>query len=462
MPEAKKDFYIREWGHVVCAEKDPSQVSADEIHISKAAWQELAKYADETDKNKRYLDYHKSNVLRIKNFVGVISAKDGTQIEILPKTSEEELDKNQLEESRDLIWRMLNVVQKLNWIETTDAKLKTRKQPLYESLIQRFLLTVRHIVRRGIRFDYHRVKAHEPFLKGQLQTAKQFNEPPHKQHLFHIEYDEYSANRAENRLIHSALIQALKWAKTNANKKLARELLLFFDCVPESQNIDHDLKKFRSAKQDRSMYYYQNTLPWLQLILNKQNPFALKDKNAGISFLFPMEVLFEKYVAKILAKRLPKEFQLTEQKPMKYLAASGDKKVFQMKPDIVISKGNNPIAILDTKWKLIDENKTYENDKIDEKKGISQSDMYQLFAYGKKYDVQKLALIYPQWSGFKKSFKFEFDENLHLRIVPFSLDNEVKMIDFMPKLPIKLVRCKCCWWLCRGGYAVRGFAGTFA
>jgi len=35
------------------------------------------------------------------------------------------------------------------------------------------------------------------------------------------------------------------------------------------------------------------------------------------------------------------------------------------------------IFILDTKWKILDEN--------DKNKGVSQADMYQMFAYSKKY-----------------------------------------------------------------------------
>ena len=66
-----------------------------------------------------------------------------------------------------------------------------------------------------------------------------------------------------------------------------------------------------------------------------------------------------------------------------YLNGSVSK--FQLKPDIVI---NNGIIIADTKWKILSEDKTHQ--------GVSQSDMYQLYAYGTKYkNCKDLFLIYP-------------------------------------------------------------------
>ncbi|SMN02004.1 hypothetical protein SPONL_362 [uncultured Candidatus Thioglobus sp.] len=47
--------------------------------------------------------------------------------------------------------------------------------------------------------------------------------------------------------------------------------------------------------------------------------------------------------------------------------------------------------------------------------------MYQLFAYGKKYNVKMVALIYPEHSGFDKLMTFKFDEGLSLLVIPFEL-----------------------------------------
>ena len=63
---------------------------------------------------------------------------------------------------------------------------------------------------------------------------------------------------------------------------------------------------------------------------------------------------------------------------------------------------------MDTKWKrLIDDpNKNY---------GISQSDMYQMYAYSKKYRANDIWLLYPETKEMNNSNKLVFE----------SLTNEV-------------------------------------
>ncbi len=418
-----QSLYVREFGSITKG-KVSQQHNIDEITLNKSAWDFLAKYADSDNKNHRFVRFKNSTTLKVQNFVGVITTPDDVQIEILPKINET-ADDNSAKQSRDILESMLKVVHDLPFIETTKAPLKLKDRTLPEVLIGWFLSSVDKIIKQGIRRDYLRIQAHERFLKGQLQTHKQLNEPPHKQHLFHIEYDVLSPNRAENRLIYSALLQVLKWSQDFDNQKMAQHFLMRLDEVPASKNINSDFDKWSSG---RDMHYYQPALPWLKLILNQQSPFALKDKHAGISFLLPMERLFEKYVAKVLAKKLQNGYKLTEQSTGKYL--SNYPKAFALKPDIVVKQGQNVAYVLDTKWKLIDENKTYENGNKDNKNGISQADMYQLFAYGKKYDTKKLMLIYPQWGNFKKGFDFQFDDTLQLSVVPFSLNNEAEISDF--------------------------------
>ena len=59
-----------------------------------------------------------------------------------------------------------------------------------------------------------------------------------------------------------------------------------------------------------------------------------------------------------------------------------------MRPDIVVrNKKDGSCFVLDTKWKVLSEQQfNY---------GISQADMYQMFAYQKKYDAENVRLIYP-------------------------------------------------------------------
>jgi 5-methylcytosine-specific restriction enzyme subunit McrC len=68
--------------------------------------------------------------------------------------------------------------------------------------------------------------------------------------------------------------------------------------------------------------------------------------------------------------------------------------------------------ILDTKWKI-----------INDIKDISQSDLYQMFAYAMRYNCDEVYLIYPKINDIKTdSFDFiEMDKKLHIRF--FDLQN---------------------------------------
>ena len=112
------------------------------------------------------------------------------------------------------------------------------------------------------------------------------------------------------------------------------------------------------------------------------------------------------------------DFFVYKQRPQKPLACIDGKGVFYMKPDISLTeqdKQDDVKFILDTKWKRIN------GEGSDPKHGISQADMYQLFAYGKKYGCKQVALVYPKTEQFQEILSYKFDEELSLSCVPFDV-----------------------------------------
>ena len=95
---------------------------------------------------------------------------------------------------------------------------------------------------------------------------------------------------------------------------------------------------------------------------------------------------------------------------------------FQLKPDLLIRNGDSNLVVLDTKWKLLDGAKANSTNKY----GLSQTDFYQLQAYGQSYlDGQgDTVLIYPKTDAFQHAlpvFEFPKSEGLRLWVVPFCL-----------------------------------------
>lgn len=422
------ELSIREFGYIIqmgasenfTQESSKLDFKKDVCALNQKAWEYLEHYAYSADKENRFIrfrSYNGKKALQVVNFVGVITLPDDIHLEILPKTSEVEQDAGV---SREQLVRMLCEVDDLPFIENKKANLALFNQPLHEVLISWFLRDLTNVVRKGIRKDYERIEAEERFLKGRLLVSQQVNQPVSRRHLFRIAYDVFSENHAENRLIHSALVQVAKWCKSEHNQKLARELRFTFNDIPVSTNYKTDFSLWRNS---RDMISYKPLLYWVKLILNQQSPFSVKGASEGISFLFPMETLFERYVAKILEMNITNGYEVKTQIKGVYLSETP--RAFLLKPDLALYKDGHVKSILDTKWKLIDQNAQYENGNEDIKAGISQGDMYQMFAYGHKYlaGQGKLVLIYPQCDKFKTEKQFVLAKDLYLDVVPFDLNN---------------------------------------
>lgn len=362
--------------------------------------------------------------LQVLNYVGSVTTPCGTQIEIVPKHSIHS-GAEDLASGRSLLIKMLNRVYGLNMREFERAQLQLFKQPLPEVLIAQFLLELKQLIRRGIRSDYRVTRDEIPYLKGRLQLAAQLRQPPGRQHQFQVEYDEFLPNRPENRLIHSSLKQVLRWSESIDNQRLARELLFIFDDIPLSKNYRGDFERWQN---DRNMQHYRATKPWCEFILKEHSPFSLAGSNYGQSFLFPMNDLFEKYVARVLEQQLAPGLKLKEQAASRYLIdAHCEKRLFQLKPDLLITRGKENVAVLDCKWKLLDQNKSHASGAEEKAYGLSQGDIYQLYAYGQKYLNGKgtVYLIYPYHQKLDQALPaFHFDDDLKLFVIPFDLERD--------------------------------------
>ena len=393
--------------------------------ISESAFEWLTRYILEDEEKQPPFIKHYGDRLQVKNYVGIIETPCGTCIEVLPKIYKNETEEEQ-NKSKQLLWKMLAVVYDLKSLEATEANLEKRSGRLIDILISYFLQAASHIVHRGLRSDYVRIQAERHFIKGRLRVSQQLRQPLSKQHKFQIEYDCFLPNRPENRLLKTALQKVLKWTLDSDNQRHIRQLLLHFDDIPTSTQAKQDLMSWSTQ---RDMVYYQAAKPWVELIITEQTPWFNKGSWQGISLLFPMEKLFEKYVAKQLKIQLNKKCELKTQLASQYLVKYEDKKLFQLRPDLAITENKKLVIILDTKWKLLNtDSKKYD---------LSQNDLYQLFAYGHKYLEGKgdLVLIYPKTQSFEIPLPpFYYSEALTLWVIPFCLENNKLILDKTPLL----------------------------
>lgn len=379
---------------------------------------ECVRYAEKGDGAWLRLGQRKGRrVVQVTSFVGVIRAPDGTQIEVLPKVGK--VIGGGPKEARELLLKMLACLQKFRHVQTENAMISARNMPLLEIFMLEFLRAAEVIITRGLRSDYIAVEDNLPVMRGKLLVAPHLRRNLSRADRFFTQHDVFSTNRPENRLLRLALGHVLKHSSSLSSQRLARELNFVFADVPASIQPGSD---FQRVRLDRGMKDYAKALAWARLLLDGDSPLTGGGAHDAPSLLFPMQAVFEAYVAKNLARHLAPLSTLKLQARGQHLTHHLGKKWFQLRPDLLVRKAGVDVMVLDTKWKLLNVSKANGSDKY----GLSQSDFYQLQAYGHSYlDGQgDIVLIYPKTANFTSPlpvFEFPRMTALKLWVLPFCL-----------------------------------------
>jgi len=326
-------------------------------------------------------------VITAKNYVGVITMKDGTSIEILPKIySETGCDERQ---TKRLLLKMLRPLLKLPYKSVQMANVDAAKMNVLEIFIRMFIHEVFALVKRGLKCDYQQMETNSTVFKGKLLVSQHVRYNYARKNRAYIAFDEFDPNRLENRLIKSTLLCLYRQTTSAKNKIDLRTLLNVFEGVSPSGDWSRD---FSRIVPDRNMADYNMVLSWCRVFLEGKSFTSFSGSEVACALLFPMETLFERYLAELMRKKLsPLGFQVSAQDKRHHLFERPSK-AFLLKPDIVVTcPGQRDVVICDTKWKLLSGAKP--------NYGITQADMYQIYAYQKKYGAKLVVLLYPMCDG---------------------------------------------------------------
>ena len=326
-------------------------------------------------------------ILTVQNYVGTVMLSTGTTMEILPKLfkGDKELVSSK-EHARKLVVEMLKACGIITYKSFQNASLKYEKMPMFEIYIRIFLNEIFDLYKKGLKSGYELKQENEKFLKGKLLFSQHIKHNFAHAERFFVEYDEFSVNRPENRLIKTTLARLKRVAQTEENKRDLRRLLMIFEDVESSTHIDSDFQKCTGG---RNMMEYENILSFCKMFLHGLSYSTYAGKHDTLALLFPMGKLFEGYIAKKIKDKF-KDWNVKTQHTGKYLFENP--KMFSLRPDIYMQRGAD-VVLMDTKWKLLTDNR-------DEKYGISQADMYQMYAYHKRFEnVRGVILLYPSLEG---------------------------------------------------------------
>ena len=344
-------------------------------------------------------------IITAKNYVGVITMDDGTTIEILPKIySCETITDGKV---KRLLVDMLKTLRNAPFKSLQTTNVDIEKLNIFEIFIRMFVDEVFYIVKRGLKCDYETIQSNENMFKGKMVFTSQIKHNyAHKERSF-VEYDEFNTNRAENKILKATLNYLYKKTASSKNKTDIKTLLSAFSDVDASKDY---LSDFSKIVPDRKTADYQTALLWSKVFLMGKSFTSFSGSEVAFALLFPMEMLFESYIAVHMKKMIAQsEYTFSAQDKTYHLFDTPKK--FLMKPDIVIkNKSLDQVFVLDTKWKVLSDAKA--------NYGISQSDMYQMYAYQKKYQAQNVTLLYPLTENVeqKNNIRFVSEDGAEIKV----------------------------------------------
>ena len=348
--------------------------------------------------------------LHAQNYVGIIETRRGTAIEILPKI---DLSRDGDEDTRRVFMTMLRDWRGLGQAQLDGASMRAiRRFDIFEAFVHLFLTSVVLLIRRGLARAYLTREANLPRLRGRILFPRHVRENLVDRSRFYVGYDEFTADRPANRLIHLALRRLSAVVRHPANRQRVHQLRIVFSDVPASTNLDDDWARHRV---DRSMRHYDTVMPWVGLFLFGHGLATFSGPHVSRALLFPMEEVFEDFVTAAV-RRHQQRFVVRAQGPMRHLATDeADRPAFWLKPDIVLMERGRVRFILDAKWKRLDPGARNH--------GVSQADAYQLFAYGRTYGCRRVVLVYPRTAEFRETVRFRFAGDLEMACFPFDVSD---------------------------------------
>ncbi|WP_299781720.1 hypothetical protein [uncultured Formosa sp.] len=383
-------------------------------------------YFDEEDnrvEQQRFIQFlHKTNTLKSNKYVGVIHFK-GKTINLLPKIFYQGKDPQKHEVNainKHVLW-WLSYCRKLKFPNYLSS-LNSEKADFFEILIYLFSKYTRELLNSSIYQKYNEVKAELSFVKGRIDFNAYLRDNLSKarNHKISCEFDAFDMDNDFNRgvkFVTKLLLSVNSSESTNPSKRFLRDILFILDDVKDV-NVSSDKMKRMSFNPMFSSF--ETIRDYCVLFLDNSVSFNYKNDLKLFAFLLPMEYVFEDFIFGFIDKEID-SVKAKSQNTSTYLT---NENTFLLKPDLYLEFDDRRI-IADTKYKI-----AYTDDN-DPKKGISQTDLYQMLAYAVRFKINEIVLYYPNMliksevgsSEINITDEFAKDEKIQIRAYQLPIIN---------------------------------------
>lgn len=319
------------------------------------------------------------NGVKFNQNVGVIQV-DNITIEILPKIGRI-AEKGQEDKWQKVLIDMLRECRWMQVFAQEKAALRFKPNSILEAYIELFVRECEDLVRQGLIKKYRSVDSNCAALKGKLLFSKQIQYNIVHQEKFYTRHQVFDRENIFNQI----LIKALKIIPVISHSSFLKDrvysLILAF---PELEDIQVNINTIEKLVFNRQSSRYKEAIEIAAMLLLNYRPDISTGRNHVLAILFDMNDLWEEYVYLQLYKHKPKNWNIRLQNSKRFWQLNNSNSVKTIRPDIVITNTENQKSvILDTKWKLPDNNIP------------ADSDLKQMFVYNEYWNGLTAILLYP-------------------------------------------------------------------
>lgn len=343
--------------------------------FKKEHWEALGKYNDEYGGDFFRLTY---NGVKFQQYVGVIQVGNIT-IEILPKIGKESDPNGNKDEWQKVL---IDMLQECNWMKVhahQKASLQYKFNSILEAYLELFINECESLLHSGLIKKYRLENGNCTSLKGKILFAQNIQKNLVHKQRFYTRHQVYDRNNIFNQLLLKALKIIPLISQSPFLKDRVYSLLLAF---PELNDTKVNESTFSQLVFDRKTSSYREAIEIAAMLLLNYRPDISSGQNQVLAILFDMNDLWEEYIYRQIQRHNTSNWKIEPQDEKYFWKQSKANKNKSIKPDIVISS-NKKTIIIDTKWKLPEDNIPSDND------------LKQMFVYNEYWDGITAVLLYP-------------------------------------------------------------------
>ena len=328
--------------------------------------------------------------LKARQWIGVVQVP-GLQVEILPKITGLGDDEPGRNGARANLLYMLQVAGELRFRDRATAGFLGIGVPLLDVVVRMFAAHLWRELLRGLDSGYVHREGNLLRFKGKLLITEHLRHNAAHRERFFCHFDEFLPDTKINRVFKAACRRLLNVTQRPATQESLRQCLLLLDDVQDLPILPTVFEEMVFTRQNRR---FEDLFRFCRWVIENQSPSMRAGKQQSFSMLFNMNTVFEKFIAEFLRRRVGTDLGCTIRAQSKGRAEwlmrphGGGRGGVLLRPDVLVERarlGSESVLVIDTKWK-----------DLGEKSRPRNPDMYQLYAYLRRFGGERGILLYPK------------------------------------------------------------------